>query len=791
MPKSIAILAPSSVPFQLGGAEKFWLGLRSALARQEDCWCELIKLPAPENTFAEIVQSYKTFSELDLSHFDLLITSKYPAWMARHRNHICYLLHPLRGLYDCYHFLHLPETIVNAPVALRDLLKLIRKPGPTRADLPLAFELCEQALKCKSLPSSFFAFPGPLIRELVHFFDQIALAPGQIKAYFAISATVAQRPDYLPSAAAATILHPPSDLAGFLCHKGEYFFTVSRLNASKRVKLIIDAMARLPDDIPLKIAGVGPELERLRKLAANDPRIEFLGFVPDDDLPRLYANALAVPFVPLQEDYGLIAYEAFMSGKPVVTTKDAGGVRELVEHGETGLVVEPTPAALGSALAALAKDRQLAARLGARGREKAEKISWRNIAASLLQQGFHEPDRPIILVASFFAADVCGAGGERRLYHFCRQLASQYQVELVCFGSQTQKNVQRQKLAQRFEQTTLPWPALAIHEAQLLAENTNASVDDIAIARHAASDETLCQNLARLGEKAACAIVINPWLFDAIKAALPGLPVLYDAHDVATDLKTAIFGPGRLATETTELEARAVADAKMVFVCSNRDKQRFQEYYQKSARQISVLPNGCAIQPTTEGRATLRSRLPYPKSKLVLFIASGHMPNQEAAQAIFSMAAKTPEAEFLLAGTVATQRAVRMAERPANVHLLGPVSEDVKNILLQAADLAINPVSSGSGTNLKIIEYLASGLQCVSTPFGARGLPDNLAPALVICDLQRFPQMVRQSLQAPADEQILKKIGRELASQFAWSHVFAPLCPMLGRIIGQGNAAAN
>ena len=65
---------------------------------------------------------------------------------------------------------------------------------------------------------------------------------------------------------------------------------------------------------------------------ADDPRIQFLGFVRDRDVATHYQHALAVPFLPYDEDYGLITVEAMSAGKPVMTTTDAGGVNEFVRH---------------------------------------------------------------------------------------------------------------------------------------------------------------------------------------------------------------------------------------------------------------------------------------------------------------------------------------------------------------------------------------------------------------------------------------------------------------------------
>ena len=134
-----------------------------------------------------------------------------------------------------------------------------------------------------------------------------------------------------------------------------------------------DATAPTP---ALRIAGTGPLLDDLRGRAAHDPRISFCGFVSDESLTVMYREAIAVPFVPDDEDLGLVALEAFSQATPVVTCTDSGGPTEFVADGVTGLVVPPTPAAVGRALARLAADRSWAADLGRRGQARVDAYSW-------------------------------------------------------------------------------------------------------------------------------------------------------------------------------------------------------------------------------------------------------------------------------------------------------------------------------------------------------------------------------------------------------------------------------
>ncbi len=115
-------------------------------------------------------------------------------------------------------------------------------------------------------------------------------------------------------------------------------------------------------------------------LASN---VTFAGWVADDDLTRLYEDAPCVVAPALDEDYGLTAIEAMARGRPVVVCTDGGGLAELVDHEMTGLVAPPTAAGLAAAIERLATDRDLAAELGRKARERAAELSWANTATEL------------------------------------------------------------------------------------------------------------------------------------------------------------------------------------------------------------------------------------------------------------------------------------------------------------------------------------------------------------------------------------------------------------------------
>jgi glycosyltransferase involved in cell wall biosynthesis len=346
---------------------------------------ELVKLPTPERDVWEIVAAYERFSELDVSGYDVVISGKYPAWMVDHPDHRVYLLHRLRGLYDTYHLTGLPADVTSQDPDVGNLLQLLDAHEGERAALPEVFaRLGALAERRDGLAAELVALPGPFIRRVVHFLDRIALSPGAVRQFATLSATVARRPGYFPAGADVRVAHPMTHLEGLRPTGDRHLLAVSRLDAPKRLDLVVNAMRRASTRLPLLIAGAGPERERLEELAGGDARIRFLGHVNDDELVGLYNDARAVIFAPAEEDFGYIALEAMLAAKPVITTHDAGGPTELVEDDVNGRVVDPDPAAVAAAIDDLSSRRRRARKLGRQARRRAEQVTWKAVVDAIL-----------------------------------------------------------------------------------------------------------------------------------------------------------------------------------------------------------------------------------------------------------------------------------------------------------------------------------------------------------------------------------------------------------------------
>jgi glycosyltransferase involved in cell wall biosynthesis len=130
----------------------------------------------------------------------------------------------------------------------------------------------------------------------------------------------------------SVVIFPPVDTTRFQpsATVEDYFLIVSRLIPYKRIDLAVQAATRL--GLPLKIGGKGRDLERLKAMAG--PTVEFLGYVPDDQLPDLMARCKAFLF-PGLEDFGITPVQAQAAGRPVIAF-GGGGALDTVIPGKTG-----------------------------------------------------------------------------------------------------------------------------------------------------------------------------------------------------------------------------------------------------------------------------------------------------------------------------------------------------------------------------------------------------------------------------------------------------------------------
>lgn len=159
---------------------------------------------------------------------------------------------------------------------------------------------------------------------------------------------------------------------------------LGRLARSKGVDTLVVAAARLrTTGAHVLLVGDGParrEVEAAARRLGLDGRLHVTGFVPHERTPAVLASADLLVLPSVYEELGTVLVEALQAGLPAVAS-NVGGIPEVVEHGRTGLLVEPgDPAALAEAIDAVLGDPALAERLAAAARERAPQYDWERVA---------------------------------------------------------------------------------------------------------------------------------------------------------------------------------------------------------------------------------------------------------------------------------------------------------------------------------------------------------------------------------------------------------------------------
>ena len=733
----VAILTAGLSSGTLGGAERFYAGLFQGF-KEIGCSPKLIAVSADESTFEQILGNYEKTSELDLSTYDLVISTKAPTYAVKHPNHVLYLVHTVRVFDDMFN------------------------------------ETFEQLGR-----EHFFQ------RARLHQIDFEVISGA--KARFAIGYEVARRL-YRWRGLSCEVLHPPLGFNEFRTGaSGDYFFLPGRLHRWKRVDLIIEAVRRSSFPFKFLIAGIGEAEAELKCLAAGDVRIQFLGRISDEELVSFYADALAVPFVPLREDYGYVTLEAFASGKPVVTCSDSGEPCQFVRQFETGLVATPDPDSIGNALEWLWKNRESAARMGKNGYQLIELMSWKKTAATLASAGLKPTYEPLerkhkvtVLDMQPIAPPV--GGGRMRLLGLYHNLGKNTECLYVGTYDWPGERYRAHALSNTLYEIDVPLSDAHHAAAAALAHQAGGKVViDLAFSQQATLSPDYVSEARKQIADTDVVIFSHPWVYPLVKDVLrPDQVVIYDSQNVEGFLRAQLLNE-RNPTEA-DLLRRVVQDeydvgcrADWILACSQEDLLRFNRVYGFSPEKMRVVPNGVMAfnnnAVTQEKRLAARELLGLDaKAFVAIFIGSGYGPNIQAADFINQeLAPLQPNVTFVIAGGVSTG----MRSSRKNVRLTGQLNEKEKFHWLHASDIAINPMMSGSGTNIKMFDFMAVPLSVVSTMVGARGIETGGRQIMLIAEptAQGFASAIEQLL----DDETRRSIEQESRScvedGYAWERI--------------------
>lgn len=332
-------VAVTQVPFLLDSGRTRGEELVQAL-RRAGHEAEIVAIPFNGRPECRLVEQMLACQLLDLeesmgTRIDRLISLTFPAYLVPHSTKVIWLLQRCRPAYDLW---ETPYAALHATANGEHLRSLVRS-----ADIRL-------------IPRAQAVFvPSRSAAE-------------QLKADCTIDATPLPAP---PSYAER--YHHAGD--------GDFFLLPALAEHPRREDLVLQALRRTRHPVRLRVlAGF-----RDSPVDSLNNRI-IRGDASGEERRALFGACLAVVFSPFNEADGIVALEAMLSEKAVITCDDTGGVAELVHDGQTGFVCSPNPEALADLLDQLWKDRALARRLGraARANYQTLRLSWDTVVERLL-----------------------------------------------------------------------------------------------------------------------------------------------------------------------------------------------------------------------------------------------------------------------------------------------------------------------------------------------------------------------------------------------------------------------
>jgi glycosyltransferase involved in cell wall biosynthesis len=475
------------------------------------------------------------------------------------------------------------------------------------------------------------------------------------------------------------------------------------------------------------------------------------------------------------------------AGLPIVASPVGARGLELV-NGSTAFIAERRD--MPRVLRDLAASPSLRRRVGLAGRRHAaERFQWKGIASGMADAIEHHlaPRRVATLVD--YPIHPVNHGGKARVAGQAEALAERGWAVTILSLNKNGDAGARMLGPGVMEATVSRDPAHNALDARLQRAAGGICLDDLTCFTDAPRLKAYAASARALAAKSQALILSHPYLAEVarqLKREFPALPILHDAHNFEFALKRAMLEKSRLAeglkpdarkslVESFEkCEAAALSLADAVAATSDADLRHLREHYALNGAAAFVAPNAARVRATTpasaQRRAALRAKAGVPAGAFVAaFLGSAHLPNADAAEFIVrDLAPAAPDVCFFIVGGVS--EAIGHLNAPPNVRLFPMLADERKSELLAMSDAALNPVDQGSGTNLKLLEFLALGLPVVSTSVGARGIDARDGEDLIVAERPAMARALSLLAADPARRERLGRAGRALAERlYDWS----------------------
>lgn len=276
-------------------------------------------------------------------------------------------------------------------------------------------------------------------------------------------------------------------------------------------------------------------------------------------------------------------------------------------------------------------------------------------------------------------------------------------------------------------------------------------------------------------EKPRAIIITHIWCYRPLPK-VKNIPVILDAQNVDAVAIEERFGVSHpFSRLVRSWESRVAKRMSHIFVCSPVDGDLFHHRYGVPREKITVVPNAAHVpvnRPVGGDRdlkdVQLERRL--AGSNVLLFMGGklDYQPNQQALEFIrMELLPALKKCTGVSFKVLVTGKPLPPGIWPDDIIFAGHVPD--VDPFLRRADIGIAPIFTGSGTRLKILEYMAAGLPVVATPKSAEGIDCVHGRDIMIAEPEKFAGAIHDLARRPDDALVMGRRARELIErQYTW-----------------------
>lgn len=414
-----------------------------------------------------------------------------------------------------------------------------------------------------------------------------------------------------------------------------------------------------------------------------------------------------------------------------------------------------------------------------------------------LIQGISDPRKPLLLYIVPHDATQALMGGTARNHEMARYLTQWFRVKMIAVVGPS-KDPQVIPVGPDFE--ILAFPQARSSLINSVTKRTRGSLAKAFVAFMDSVDRAsfLLPYLHEIAPQTSAVLLSSPFTYPAVKQVLSGIPIVYETMDVTADYINMVSGGegAESVQKIVEVERVLIHDARMIIGVSPRDIETMKMQFDVPDNKFLLIPNGVNVAQRFCSVPSLSREMRRafgPDRPVVLFVGAPMEANIEAAVYIRDeLAPAFPRALFVVMGIHKRELPpVCRKQGPFSGNLIftGPLPDNsrLKEAIFLLTEVAIAPMIHGTGSSLKVPDYLAHGKLLVSTEIGARG-HDALHSHIWLAPRAEFKAVLgdlldRLESNPAAFDEHARSAREKVRELLDWSVACAPLATALQQIM--------